>query len=205
MKGKGWYVLGTVFILIGLVPGTISMIWGIMGLTDNLQQGFQRVVVPGTGELQLRESGEYTVFHEYKSQMDGEKINSQCANLSEYKFHLHPKDRPEQKIHLETASGNRTYDFFSRKGISTYSFQIREPGTYIFVGRRKKNGDDDCERAVLAIGQGVVMGFILNMFKAVGGGCFLLFFTGGGLIILLVTYFNRTGEDEEEEPLNQLQ
>ncbi len=185
--------------LIGLVPGTISVIWGIQGLTDD-RQGFQRVVVPGTSELQLRESGEYTVFHEYKSQMDGKAINSLCTDLSEYKFHLYPKDRPEQNIQLEPASANTTYEFGSRKGRSTFSFQIREPGPYIFDGQRKNNGDVVCEPAVLAIGQGVVLGVILNVFKIVGGGCFLLFFFGGGLTILLVAYFTRTSQEEQDEP-----
>ncbi|MFO7899102.1 MAG: hypothetical protein R6V58_08585, partial [Planctomycetota bacterium] len=61
------YLIGAIIILVGMFIAARSIYKNIAGISNSLT----RVVVPGQAEIELEEAGKYTIFHEYKTTIDG--------------------------------------------------------------------------------------------------------------------------------------
>ncbi len=146
------YVIGIAVLVVGFAVFGVFLFTRITSLAPDIQ-----VVVPGTHEIYLEDSGKYTVFYEYRSVVDN-RIYSTGESLSGLSVTLKSK-RDSREVAMSTPSGTTTYEIGGRAGVSVLKFEVAEPGTYIlgadYVGGA--SGPD----IVLAIGKFNILGTIL--------------------------------------------
>ena len=87
-----------------------------------------QVVVPGSSDITLSQSGKYTVFYEYRS-MVGNRVYSTGEMIPSIQVNLVSNDTGDE-VPLSSASVNRTYAIGSRSGVGLFDFVIDQPGTY---------------------------------------------------------------------------
>ena len=109
----------------------------------------QRVVVPGSAELRLDKPGQYTIFHEYRSTIDGKSYDA-SLDLTALEVTVKVKDTG-QPVQMVQAWRREKYNAMSRAGYSVYFFTIDRPGTYLLDCRYTK----EMPPAVLAVSTGV--------------------------------------------------
>jgi hypothetical protein len=145
MPGRKWYaVAAAVFVLGGILCALF--LWSRLSeLGDELPQ----MVVPGTIELELGRPGDYTLFHEHQSVVEGRFYSSR--DISGLELHLVSSSTGEP-VELRAPSGNTTYSLGGRSGVSVAAFDIDEPGSYRFSAAYPDGSPEP--RTVLAIGQG---------------------------------------------------
>ena len=66
--GRGWYALAALAFLVGIPLFVFVLVSGLTAFIGDLRQ----VVVPGTAELALTQTGEHTIYHERRSVVDGQ-------------------------------------------------------------------------------------------------------------------------------------
>jgi hypothetical protein len=164
------YVIGIAVLVVGFAVFGVFLFTRITSLAPDIQ-----VVVPGTHEIYLGDSGKYTVFYEYRSVVD-DRIYSTGESLSGLGVTLKSK-RDSREVAMSTPSGTTTYEIGGRAGVSVLKFEVEEQGTYIlsadYVGGA--SGPD----VVLAIGKFNILGTIL-----IALGIFFGTLSVGGFIIL---------------------
>jgi hypothetical protein len=176
--GKGWYVLAAVVLLATIAGFTIFLLVRLNGLGASLLQ----VVVPGEAQLNLVETGSYTIFHEYNSVVDG-KVYA-VPVLSGLRVSV---TSPAGKtLALNAPGGTSRYSFASREGISVFTFEVGEPGTYQLTASYD-NGRAE-PRTVLSVGSGFVSSIIVTVMIGL-----LIMFAGIGaaVAIAVVVYLAR--------------
>jgi hypothetical protein len=145
--GPYWYFLPVFILLLGW--GTMEE---ILYAGRDETSGMIRVVVPGRTELALNERGTYTIFHEYRSVVDGRRYD--VPGVSGLIIDLRTQERDEP-IALKGASG-QSYDTGDVAGRSLFEFDVLTPGTYRLTS---SYGDSRKEpQTVLAIARGFVQG-----------------------------------------------
>src|SRR5262249_48870323 len=135
---------------------------------DALEHQLTRIVIPvADAPLQLDEPGTYTIFHEYRSTIDGRSYAAdKITNLI---VELHGPNG--QSVGLKS-NATSNYTMQENAGRSLFDFEARETGTYRL---KATYGDRRAEpQTVLAIGRG----FMLNLFTMVLTG---MAFALGGL------------------------
>lgn len=154
-----------------------------IGITSNLDKLVQ-VVIPGSVELHFDEPGEYTVYHEYVSEVDGVAYLYQGArtfsctleNLSTNTF-----------IPPHTPGFSSNYEYFNkRKAVSYIAFDVVTPGDYEFSCGY---GDQTGPQTVMAIS----LGFWSAVFEVLGQALILLAI-GIGISIYMVVSINKEKE-----------
>ena len=87
-----------------------------------------RAAVPGTHQIVLEKPGEYAVYYEYESVIDG-RVYSTERTLSGLFIRLRRVGDPEP-LELSRPSRRGTYDARGRAGGEILRFEIDEPGSY---------------------------------------------------------------------------
>ena len=72
---KRWYWLGSIAIAAGVIAGTIVAVNGIVSAVRQVDH-FARIVVPGKAELSFARAGKYTIYYEYRSEVDGQAFDT---------------------------------------------------------------------------------------------------------------------------------
>ena len=141
---RAWYLVAVAAIVCGIAGAVEYVLPRIEAIGDGLQQ----VIVPGDKEITLKAAGDYTVFHEHQSVVDGKVYATR--EISGLQLSL--TTNAGQAIALRATSTSMEYSFGSRSGSALYSFSAPEAGVY------RLNGTFDDGRTepkvVLAIGQG---------------------------------------------------
>lgn len=138
------YLAGAIVIVAGAVSFGIFLFIRLMGMMPEIQ-----VVVPGEHEIHFSDSGTYTVFYEYRSEVDG-RVYATTQSLSGLLVALRSKD-DFREVTLSSPSASTEYSFGGRSGVSVLKFDIDEPGTYILNADYPPGADGP--DVVLAIGQ----------------------------------------------------
>ncbi|MFC1926234.1 hypothetical protein ACFLWV_00590 [Chloroflexota bacterium] len=163
------YAIGIGIITVGFVVFMVFLFTSLIGSIPEIQ-----VVVPGEHELNLAESGKYTIFYERQSVVDN-KIYS-TGSVSGMLVKVESKDTSED-VTLYSLSMTSSYKSGGREGQSVLEFEIETPGTYILTA------DYDAgitgPELVLAIGLFDVSGTILQSL-----GIFLGSLAIGGFILI---------------------
>lgn len=143
--------LGKALILIFIVGEIILFYYGVGSINFwkyGGDDGLKQVVVPGNSDLILSEGGNYTVFHEYESVVNG-RIYSREQDIPSLMVEFQNKSTGI-KIPSRSLSGKVTYDHGGRSGKAILEFNIGQPGVYIVSGwYQKSNGP----QVVLAVGK----------------------------------------------------
>lgn len=178
---RWYYGLAALVFVCGWVFFGLFLFKNLSGLSDKLQQ----VVVPGKAELTLRNPGEYTIYHEYRSVV-GSKIYSTEESLSGLECALASKTTG-QTVRLSRSSVSSSYSVGGRSGVAVLDFTIAQPGVYeLSAGYAEGHNGPE---AVLAVGQGFATGILTTVF----GGLAIVFGSMGiALAIVLVTVVQRS-------------
>jgi hypothetical protein len=152
-QNKKWhlYLLASLPLIIGIVVCVFLSLkaWRNISVFEN---SLARVVVPGEKILNLTAPGDYTIFHEYRTVVDGIVYSSPEYIISGLSCTLENAHTGEV-IPLKPSTSNMTYSFGSREGRAVFNFSVAEAGKLrfgcLFPGAESKE-----TKTVLAIGQG---------------------------------------------------
>ncbi|WP_174567693.1 hypothetical protein [Nocardia altamirensis] len=165
-----WFVVGALLIVGGLVGGIVLGVLGFVGMSGKVDD-LQRVPVPGSGAVQLTETGGYTVNFEYPGASEHGFPGRITTSIT---------DPSGAAVPLQDYSANVTYTFGKHEGRAAFSFTANTPGTY----RVTTTGGP----ATAAIGRGFgtsLAGSLVGAFALGFGGLVL------GVIALIVVGVKR--------------
>ncbi|WP_460695900.1 hypothetical protein [Nocardia thraciensis] len=166
-----WYVFAALLAAAGIVGGIVIGMVGFMQMSDKVD-GFHRIEVPGSADIQLNETGGYTVYFEYPAASSRGPEGNVNVRLSG------PDGEP---IALQDYTSDLTYSVSGREGRSGFSFDATRTGTYHLVTQ----GDSSVTAAVgRGIGSSIVTALLLG-FGVVGAGVL------AGVIMLIVVAVKR--------------
>jgi uncharacterized membrane protein len=176
---KLMYVISGLIFVIGIISFVIVLVTGILSSVNSFDN---QVIVPGTNSFQLKEPGDYNIYFEYRSVVDGRIFET--SNINGLVCKLKNIDSGEY-IRLENSKVNSTYSVNGREGRSLFSFSVDKAGTYE-IDASYESGDG--EEAVLVIGKGFGMKLISTIFI-----CFAILFVSiaGAVILFVRTYKKR--------------
>lgn len=121
-SGQWYYGLAVMMLVIGFSVFVWSLFSGITGLTSGLIQ----IIGPGASELNLNEAGEYTVFYENQSYVDG-RFFSTGDNISCLQIEIIEKSTGS-RLSTYSPPSSLTYSMGGRFGKAIPTFQVRSPG-----------------------------------------------------------------------------
>ncbi len=178
--GIWFYGLGASILVISGTIAAVLLVIGLFDIPGLFHAPGERFAFPGTHEIQIDSTGEYTVFYEYRSTVDGVAYRT-----SEYipDLRVRLKSKTDlQEIDLSSTSGSHSYTIGSRAGTSLFDFNIDQPGVYILTAEYQDASTTP--KVVLAIGPSLDIQDILGILVPslpIGFGGFVL----GAIIILL--------------------
>ncbi len=191
---KIFYVVSGVILVIGIILFVIILISGIFSSVDKINN---RVIVPGTKMLELKETGKYSIYFEYRSVIDGKVFETN--NISGLMCSLRNIETDEF-IKLDNPSLDSNYSFSAREGKSIFEFAINETGKYELKAWYKTGEGGE---AVLAIGKGFGIELARTIILSIGT-LFVSF--GVSIAIFIVTLVKRkkakSGVLVQQETLN---
>ncbi|MGK8511368.1 hypothetical protein ACRS5S_26200 [Nocardia asiatica] len=167
-----WFVLGGALIALGIIGGVVLGAFGFLQTSGRIDD-FQRVKVPGSGVVNLTESGGYTVYFEYPEASS--RGTSGTVNLRVL-------DPGGKHVDLQKYDASVTYSFGKHEGRAGFSFQAAEPGAY----RVTTAGSSE---VTVAIGQGLGSSFVGTLLGALAlgfGGVVL------GVLVIVVVAVKRS-------------
>lgn len=179
MPGRGWYVLAAAIFLAGM----IGSVWYAVTRVVGMESGLIQIVVPGTADLELKQRGTYTIFHERTSQVDGRLYTAN--DIAGLRVAVRSV-ASGQDIALRRPAASSTYTFSGRSGASAFAFTVDVPGTY-----RVTAAYDDGRpqpQTVLAVGTGLFSGLFTTI--AVSGAIALVG-TAVAMIMFIVVLLKR--------------
>jgi hypothetical protein len=173
------YAISGVIFIIGIISFVAVLVTGTLSSVNSIDN---QVVVPCTRTIELKEPGDYNIYFEYKSVVDGRVFET--SNINGLVCKLKNTETGEY-IKLKNPTANSRYSVNGREGQSLFSFSIDKVGIYE-IDASYESGEG--EEAVLAVGKGFGMKLLSTIFI-----CFaILFVTIAGAVILFVyTYKKR--------------
>jgi hypothetical protein len=143
---RWYYGLAVLILVVGLSVFAWSLFSGISGIADELIQ----VVAPGTADLDLREVGEYTIFYENQSYVNGSFYYT-GNDIAGLQIDIMEKFTG---IRLDTylPPSSFTYSIGGRFGRAILAFQVSRPGIYRLLASYPQ--DYQGPQVVLAVGRG---------------------------------------------------
>lgn len=180
-RQRNYAIAAGIFAVGLLVAGLLGyrFVTGLLGLTDDLQQ----VVVPGTTELMLEETGSYTIFYEYRSTVDG-RVFRTPESVSGLNVELVSLDTGEA-IPLTSPGSDSDYSIRGRAGRSVLSFRIDQPGRYALTGEYASGAQGP--EVVLAIGHGFGRELFLTIVIAFAAATVFCLSTIAAIALVIVT------------------
>lgn len=116
--GRVWYWVA----LLVFVAGAAWLVLGLVLLNGRIDS-FQRVAVPGSGEVSLDHSGDYVIYYEGPGAAEG--------NVPAFDVTVTPAAAPAAAQSLDAYSGELTYSFGSREGRAVLTLEVAQPGTFV--------------------------------------------------------------------------
>lgn len=146
-KPSAWYYgLVLLVLLVGGILGIVFLVSNLLGVTDELTQ----IRVPGKSDLDLAETGSYTIFVEHESVMDG-KVFSTSKDVSNFRCSLVNKQTGAE-VPLSPSTMTADYNMPGRSGVSIFNFDLTETGSYEFTADYRDGMNEP--QGVFAVAQG---------------------------------------------------
>lgn len=174
--GKWLFVLAGGIALFGILLTVFTTI-SLVKSSSNLE----RFIIPGNKEIYFEKTGEYIIYHEYTSKVDGQYFYSKKLQGFDCKI-VNSDNGKDVKIYPNKSKSS--YQFPEKEGIAIFNFTIDEPGNYN-ISAKLKNAEN---QTVLAIGTGKLM---LNIFLVTISVFVLIFCLLAAKIIIIITFVMR--------------
>jgi hypothetical protein len=175
---RAWYLVPVAIVIASIAV----LIYILSSRLNALPDKLMHLVVPGQADLNLVQTGTYSIFHERQSVVDGHLfISNDIAGLR-----VSVRSASAADVPLAPPGASAAYSIGSRAGVVIFEFEVREPGTYRLAAGY--DGDRALPRAVLAVG----LGFIDELAATKFGGV-AIFFAGliGAAALAGVIYVKR--------------
>jgi hypothetical protein len=198
---RWYYALAAFIVVAGIALFISTLMSGLGSLGNDLQQ----VVVPGSSDIMLSEVGEYTIFYENQTVVNG-RIYSTDEDIPGLQIEVKNKTTGLE-IATYQPSGSFSYSIGGRSGRSVLAFDVEQPGIYVISGAYPEgqegtaghNGSDGAARAaraagsvgpeaVLAVGHGITGSIISGVLYPL-----IIFFgsIAAAAVIAILTYLKR--------------
>jgi hypothetical protein len=173
-----WYAAAGIVAAAGLAAGAAIIATTAIGYGERID-GFDRVEVPGTMEVELSGEGGYSIYHEYAGAYAPDD----------------PFPAPSPRVDVQDPSGEQVpldvydsrvgYSTPTHEGIGLYTFRVHTPGTY----EVDTSGDTAPGGSLVAVGRGVSTGVITGVISGL-----LVGFVGvvAGAVIAIVLAIRRS-------------
>jgi hypothetical protein len=175
--GRWWYFVA-VLVLVG---GMALFAQTLFSLLNELGAELRQLVVPGTHDLALGEAGEYTIFHERVSVVNGEAFSGPISGLR-----VTVTGPGGEALPVSSPGTSMTYSFGGRSGAAIFGFRIERAGTYrlsaVYADGRAE------PRAVLTVARDFMGKLIRTILSGLGIAFGTILLAVG---IVLVTFFKR--------------
>ncbi|WP_280373951.1 hypothetical protein [Nocardia wallacei] len=159
-----WYALGALLVVAGIAGAVVVALVGFVRMSDRVD-GFQRVPVPGSADVQITETGGYTVYFEYPNA---------SSRVFQGNVNVRLLGPDGTSVPLEDYSSALTYGLGGHEGRAGFSFDAARPGTYHLVTQ----GDSG---VTAAIGRGIGGSLASTILLALGIGA-------AGVVLGLVVF-----------------
>jgi len=178
MRSKLWFVVAGAIALAGFAAAGFYL----MPRLGGLDSAMKRAVVPGSVVLELDQPGDYTIYHEQNSVVDGQYYASPAIGG----LRVNVVAEATGAALALRSSTNTSYAMGNRKGVSMFAFSVEQAGRYrLTAGFADGRGEP---KVVLAVEHGM----FARIFSLIGG---TLAFVFGGLgiagAIVAVTIWQR--------------
>ncbi len=188
-----WYYGLSILII---VVGFGIFAWVLYSSFSDMDSGLSRLVVPGSLDLDLKEPGEYTIFYENQTYING-KLYSTGAQIPGLQIRISEK-ATGQELSTYPTPGGFTYSFGGRTGRSVMAFRVERPGIYQINATYPRGKGPE---VVLALGRGFAEGIISSVVIALAAlfGSMVI-----AAVVVFVTYTRRKkalDQQREEERL----
>jgi hypothetical protein len=163
-----------------------SVVWFVLNLAlgllavDHQVDRFQRVPLPGQGEVSFTEPGGYVLYYE--------GLGAPEVAIPPFTASLMPGSG-DASIPISDYGGSLTYDFSGHSGQAVGTFNIDTPGRFLL---RTESEVDGVGQATVAVGQSVGGGIVRTVVLALVGAPVL--FLGGAALAVVVAIRRRRAQ-----------
>ena len=164
-----WYGVGAAFAAGAVVWLVLSLVLGLTSLGSEID-GFQRVPIPGTGEVTFAEPGSYVLY--YEEGPSGE-------NVGWFDVSLTPASGGGP-VQLNEFKGSLTFDLSGHSGRAIKTVHVDKPGKFLLQTELIDPGG----RAYVAVGRNFAGDIVRTVVLTVAGTAVLFF--GGTAIVVVV-------------------
>jgi hypothetical protein len=178
MRSRAGYVLAAIC----LIAGVGVAVWLGLSVYWRLQNALTRMVVPGTGTLALSEPGNYTIYHEVESFVDGQLYAAR--DIPGLQVTVTGEDG--KPVPVGTPWMSSSYTMSSHSGKSILAFAIATSGNYRLSAEYA--GGRNGPQTVLSIGRDFFWPVFRGIFGAIGS---VMAGFAAALALALTTYFRR--------------
>jgi hypothetical protein len=175
---RAWYLVSVGIVVVSIAMFAYVLSSRLNALTDKLMH----LVVPGQADLDLHQTGTYSIFHERQSVVDGQLLHSNDIGG----LRVSVRSASGADVPLAPPGASATYSIGGRAGVAIFEFEIHEPGIYRLAAAY--DGGRVLPRAVLAVGLGFVGELVATIF-----GSIVVIFTGliSAAALAIVIYVKR--------------
>jgi hypothetical protein len=157
---RAWFWVALVVFLAGA-----GWLGGGLYLLVERVDSFQRVALPGEGEVSLDHSGGYVIYYEGPG--------ADAGNIPDFTVNVTPRSASAAVQGLEPYESSLTYSFGSREGRAVLTLQVASPGTFQIEATDAPATSGDSSLAIGSSIAGRIVGIVvpsaLLMVVAVGG------------------------------------
>jgi len=147
-----------------VITGLFIFGWMAYSALSDIGGDLVQMAAPGTAELDLEKAGEYTIFYEDVSVVEGRFYSTGETVPPGLVIELLDLSTGE-KLDLSPPFGSSTYTFAGRSGRSIAAFEVDHPGIYRMTASYPPGREGP--QVVLAVGTGLFGGIISKIVVAI--------------------------------------
>jgi hypothetical protein len=165
-----WYWIGGALVVGSVIWLLLSIGVGAYSLNRQID-GFQRVPIPGQGEVTFTEAGDYILYYEGRGASGGSNppFNASLAPAG-----------GGGAVKFGDYGGSLTYDLFGHSGRALGTFHIDKPGTFLL----RTESAEASGQGNVAIGESVGGGIVRTVIVAIVGAA-VLFLAGVAVLVVV--------------------